>query len=268
MINRDIAVEKVYTNYVGYTSRRGGQAVVDQLRDLLDGQDDRLRDFRSDEAPYELDGITLTVLHPGKFDLNEHQDRDDMLNDLSGVLQVSYGESSVLLPGDIEGWAASYLLSCKPAELDAQLMLFPHHGAGWKHTTPAGKPRTQHNLTIVSPSEFIKAVAPTWTVLSVGSDNDGSWSTYGHPAQAMLDLLREWHRGNGGGFVCTEVTRRCDSTVCEDAQTDSGGGAVRVPCGGSIRFNLGPDGAVSIDPAIQSEWERVVEGLPHPQCRS
>ena len=272
LIERDIYIERVYTNYVGHPSHKrskeGGQAVVQQLDDLLDGQNDRLRDFRSDEAPYELDGITLTVLHPDKFDLHKHQDRADMLNHLSGVLRVSYGESCVLLPGDIGGWAASCLLSRCASRLGATLMLFPHHGAGWEHTTPTDEPRTQHGQNIVSPTDFVKAVAPTWTVLSVGSNNDGRWSTYGHPGQAVLDLLREWHRRNGGGFMCTEVTRRCDSTVCQHAQHEPAAGAVRIPCGGNIRFNLGIDGSVSIDPVIQSEWKRVVEGLQHPQCGS
>ena len=272
LIERDIYIERVYTNYVGHTSHKkskeGGQAVVQQLEDLLDGQDDRLRDFRSDEAPYVVDGVTLTVLHPRKFDLHEHQDRDDMLNDLSGVLRVSYGKSSVLLPGDIGGWAASCLLSRYASRLGTTLMLFPHHGAGWEYTTPAGAPRTQHGQAIVPPSEFIKAVAPMWTVLSVGSDNDGNWSSYGHPRQRVLDLLREWHHSNGGGFVCTEVTPRCDSTVCDSGRGIPNAGPIRVPCGGSIRFYLDIDGSVKIDPTLQSDWQRVVDELPHPQCRS
>jgi len=272
LIERDFFVERVYTNYVGHTghkrSKEGGQAVVQKLRDLLDGDQDRKRDFRSAEAPYDLDGITLTVLHPGKFDLEEHQNRDDMLNDLSGVLQVDYGNSSVLLPGDIGGWAASCLLSrYEPAILGAQLMLFPHHGAGWEHSTPSGDPRTQHGQAIVPPIHFIKAVAPTWTVLSVGSDNDGSWATYEHPRQGVMNLLREWHGSTDGGFVCTEITRRCDNAVCNHREAVSNDGPVRVPCGGSIRFYLDTDGSVTMDPTIQSDWQRVVDGLPHPQCR-
>ncbi len=273
LIERRIQVERVYTNYVGPTSGKrtadGGQAVVQQLQDLLDGEDDRLCDFRSNEVPYELDGVTLTVIHPSKFDLNEHQDREDMLNNLSGVLQIRYGESSVLLPGDIEGWAASCLVGrCEPTRLAARLMLFPHHGAGWRHRTEGGAPVVQHGQELVSPMNFVRAVAPTWTVLSVGSENDGKWSTYGHPGQAVLDLLGEWHGINGGGFVCTEVTRRCDGAVCEDAGASAMASPVRVPCGGSIRFNLDSDGSVSIDPMMHSKWQREVDRLPHPQCRT
>jgi len=273
LIQREIRVERVYINPVGHTGKKstknGGQAVVQQLRDLLDGQTDRLRDFQTHEAPYQVDGVKLTVLHPDKFDLHEHQDRDDMLNNLSGVLQVSYGESSVLLSGDIEGWAASCLLSqYKPAQLGARLVLFPHHGAGWEHITSVGASATQHGLKIVSPTAFIKAVAPTWTVVSVGSENDGSWASYGHPGQPVLDLLQEWHRKDGGGFVCTEVTRRCDRTVCEHARAVPEARPFRVPCAGSIRFDLGSDGSVSIDPTVHTEWQRVVDGLGRPQCRS
>ena len=272
LIEREICVERVYTNYVGPTthkrSKHGGQAVVQQLRDLLDDEQDRKRDFRSAEAPYDLDGVTLTVLHPDKFDLEEHQDRNDMLNDLSGVLRVDYGKSSLLLPGDIGGWAASCLLSrYESPRLGATLMLFPHHGAGWEYMTGTGAPATQHGQQIVSPADFVRAIGPTWSVVSVGSENDGSWSTYGHPGQAVLELLREWHRENGGGFVCTEVTPRCDGDIRQRARADSAAVPLRVPCGGSIQFNLGPDGSVSMDPTIQSKWQRVVDGLPHPQCR-
>lgn len=273
LIERGTSVERVYTNYVGTTTRKrgmeGGQAVVQQLRDLLDEQVDRLRDFRSDEVSYELDGVTLTILHPGKFDLQEHQDRDDMLNELSGVLRVTYGNASVLLPGDIEGWAASCLLAERDApELRSQLLLFPHHGAGWQHTTPARAPATKHGRRLQSPMAFVTAVAPTWTVLSVGSDNDGRWSTYGHPCQRVLDLLRAWHREHGGGFVCTEVTARCDGNLAEPAQIVSPRGPRRVRCGGNTRFFLGTDGSVTMDNPLRSEWQRVVEGLPHPQCRN
>ena len=261
-------VERVYTNYVGHASHnrslQGGQAVVQQLRDLLDGQEDRLRDFRSDEASCELDGVTFSVLHPSKFDLHDHHDRDNMLNNLSGVLRLDYGKSSVLLPGDIEGWAASSLLSREVrSRLNASLMLFPHHGAGWEHLTPTGGTKTEYRQEIVPPIEFIRAVAPTWTILSVGSDNG-----YEHPNQATLDLLREWHQGGGGGFACTEVTPRCDGALCTRAQAISATGPVAVPCGGNISFKLGIDGSVVMDPAIQSEWQQVVDQLAHPQCRS
>ncbi|MCY2990138.1 MAG: MBL fold metallo-hydrolase [Planctomycetota bacterium] len=272
LIEKRVGVERVYTNYAGHTSRKrsrdGGQAVVQQLRDLLDGEGNRLRDFHSSEDPYELDGLILTVLHPDKFDLRNHQDRDEMHNELSGVLRVTYGKSSVLLPGDIEGWAASCLLSRHtPLQLRAQLLLFPHHGAGWEHNSPAGATTTRHGIDVVSPSVFVSAVAPTWTVLSVGSNNDGSWSSYEHPCQDVLDLLRSWHREQGSGFVCTEATPRCDTTICERARSELPAGAIRVPCGGSIRFSLDTDGSVNMDPTAQSEWERVVERLPQPQCR-
>ena len=219
LIDAKSDVERVYTNYVGHTSHKGmpegGQAVVQQLRELLDGQGDRLRDFRSDEAPYELDEVTLTILHPGTFDLHEHQDRVNMLNNLSGVLRVDYGKSSVLLPGDIEGWAATSLLSHPGSSaLNASLLLFPHHGGGWAHLTSSGATKTQYGQTIVSPVDFITAIAPTWTVLSVASDNGGNWPTYGHPGQDILNHLRQWHRNAGGGFVCTEVTPRCDGAIC------------------------------------------------------
>lgn len=272
LIQRDNYVDRVYTNYAGHTSRKrskeGGHAVVQQLRDLLDDQQHRLRDFCSDEAPFELDGVTLNVLHPDKFDLNEHQDRDDMLNNLSGVLRVDYGESSVLLPGDIEGWGASrLLLRHGSGALRASLILFPHHGAEWEHLTPTGAVAVQHGQQIFSTNAFIEAVAPTWTVLSVGTDNDGHWAQYRHPRQSVLESLREWHDAKGAGFVCTEVTPRCDADVCSRMPTTSDDRPVGVPCGGTIRFRLDTSGGIMMDRAIQADWQHVVDELPQPQCR-
>ena len=192
-----------------------------------------------------------------------------MLNNLSGVLRVDYGKSSVLLPGDIEGWAATSLLSHPGSSaLNASLLLFPHHGGGWAHLTSSGATKTQYGQTIVSPVDFITAIAPTWTVLSVASDNGGNWPTYGHPGQDILNHLRQWHRNAGGGFVCTEVTPRCDGAICANAQAAPAAGHIAVPCGGSIHFDLSVDGSVVMHPAIHAEWQHVVDGLPHPQCRA
>jgi len=269
LIEQDWHVDRVYANYAGHTgqkrSRYGGQAAVQQLRDLLDGDDARLRDFRVDEPSHVLDHVCLTVLHPDKFDLHTHQDRDEMANDLSGVLRVSFGKSSVVLPGDIQGWGASRLLArWQAADLQCSLLLFPHHGAGWE-AEKDGRPITRHGEALSSTATFLEAAAPKWSVLSVGSDNDGNWDTYRHPRQPVFDLLRKWHNQHGEGFICTEATRRCSPDLPR-AASSTGFTCVRVPCGGCIRFLLSLDGTVAMHPTTYRDWRKAVNGVPRPQC--
>lgn len=262
LAERGVHVKRVYANYVGKTtwkrSRRGGQAVVDQMRDLLDSDESRLHDFRSSERAWQTDGVTFRVLHPGKLDLHEHQDRDDMLNELSGVLRVDFGQSSVLLPGDIEGWAASKLVRTARDDLRSSIFLFPHHGAGWEHTGPSGSPLVAHNERIVPPSALVRAVAPTWTVISVGSDNDGNWLKWRHPSASILDHLRRWHATPPGEFICTEATPHCAD--------GAPGGAQHVQCGGHIRFRLYRDGSIDLNLPDRVSWRDTIARFRSPQC--
>jgi len=262
LVDRDARVERVYANYVGKTTHKrspqGGQAVVDQLRELLDGDLGRLRGFHRPERAWGSDGVTFRILHPDRFDLHTHQDRHDMFNDLSGVLRVEFGQSSVLLPGDIKGWAVARLLRSRPKRLRSSLLLFPHHGAGWQHVNDSGDRLTCHGEDLSPPAAFVHAVAATWTVLSVGTDNDGNWEKWRHPSTDVLDALRTWHDASPGHVVCTEVTRHCEPSLCSNRP--------RVPCGGHVRFRLYDDGTLDLATPEYGEWRRVVRGWCSPQC--
>ncbi len=260
-----VEVKRVYSNYAGHTSRKrsasGGQAVMDQLRELLGDDNARLQEFTNSAVPYTDDGLTFTILHPDRFDLLSHQDRDDMLNDLSGVLRVGFGQSSVLLPGDIEGWGASKMIRTVGNEaVSSSLLLFPHHGAGWEHETAEGTPRTRHQEVLRPPKVFVDAIGPTWTVVSVGSDNDGNWDSWEHPSPLVLSVLRRWHSQTSGGFICTEVTRHCAPAMARN-QTN-------VPCGGHVRFRLYRDGGIELVEPNAVEWRRRKALWKCPQCET
>jgi beta-lactamase superfamily II metal-dependent hydrolase len=261
LIADGVVVERVYSNYVGRTSKRckdGSQAVADQLEDLVDGDAAKSCDFRTDVPDYKLDGVTLQVLHPNKLDLDRHHDRIDMVNDLSGVLKVSFGKSSILLPGDIKGWGASRIIErflATPETMRSSLLLFPHHGAGWADPSPTDM---RHGIHLRPVGEFVTVIGPSWCVLSVGTDNDGHWEDWQHPSQQVLDLLIERQRQNLGKFICTEATQRCDPD-CK--------GPPPAPCGGHVKFWLQEDGQIELIEPSSTNLQAAINPLRQPQCR-
>ncbi len=89
-------------------------------------------------------------------------------NDLSLVLKVEYGQTSVLLTADIEG-EAEMNLARSDLPLKADVLKIAHHGGN------------------TSTSElFLKAVDPRYAVISVGTGNK-----HGHPHPEPLNNLEK-----------------------------------------------------------------------------
>ncbi len=89
-------------------------------------------------------------------------------NDLSLVLKIEYGQTSVLLTADIEGEAEMNLLD-SGLPLKADVLKVAHHG-GNTSTSEA----------------FLKAVDPQYAVISVGKGNK-----HGHPHREPLSNLEK-----------------------------------------------------------------------------
>ncbi len=111
---------------------------------------------------FVVDHVRFTVLWPPGNETGEAG-----RNDLSLVLRVEYGETSVLLTGDIERGAQRALLT-SGALLGADVLKVPHHGAA------------------TSEASFFDAVRPQAAVISVGSGN-----RFGHPAEETIDAIGE-----------------------------------------------------------------------------
>jgi competence protein ComEC len=105
---------------------------------------------------WDWDGVRFEFLHPRPGWEAVRR------NNLSCVLRVAAGGSSILLTGDIERAAESFLLD-KPVSAD--ILLVPHHGS-----------RTS------SSEQFIAAVAPRWAIVPAGYRN-----RFGHPAREVLE---------------------------------------------------------------------------------
>jgi competence protein ComEC len=89
-------------------------------------------------------------------------------NDGSVVARLSYGQTSIMLTGDATSKTEQIILSeNSPTKLRSIILKVGHHGS----------------RTSTSP-EFVKAVSPSYALISDGKDN-----TYGHPHQDTLDIL-------------------------------------------------------------------------------
>ncbi len=107
------------------------------------------------------EGLEMVVLHPGAELLEE-------ANNNSVVARLTYGQVSVLLPGDIEAEVEQQLVADE-AGLASTVLKVAHHGSCSSTT-----------------QEFLEAVDPEVVVISVGADN-----RFGHPCEEVLERLEE-----------------------------------------------------------------------------
>ncbi len=116
---------------------------------------------------WRWDGVQFTLLHPRALDYAAASKP----NAMSCVLRVSNGEQTALLTGDIERVQEARLVADPQAapQLAADWLLLPHHGS-----------RTS------SSTAFLDAVRPRFAVVQAGYRN-----RYGHPAESVLDRVRE-----------------------------------------------------------------------------
>lgn len=112
-------------------------------------------------SQYAAGDITCTLLGP------VHTNYEN-LNNVSAVIRVDVGGTSLLVPGDAEMEAELEVLAANaPQLLDCDIYKAGHHGSS-----------TSTSL------EFFTAIAPDHCVISCGRDN-----SYGHPHTTVLQLF-------------------------------------------------------------------------------
>src|SRR3989344_8792557 len=130
-------------------------------------------------------GVTLTMVHPAESLAGRimparggSASGGEKTNNESVVLMLKYGETEVLLTGDIEAKAERQIIlsgaGCSPvpcgADLGADILKVAHHGS--------------KTSTI---EEFLYEVSPQVAIIQVGAKN-----RYGHPAQEVLKRLEDY----------------------------------------------------------------------------
>ncbi|MCX6784596.1 MAG: MBL fold metallo-hydrolase, partial [Candidatus Komeilibacteria bacterium] len=83
------------------------------------------------------------------------------------VLRLDYGESSILLMGDLPTRQETQLIQTQ-TKLRAQVLKVGHHGSSYSSSLP-----------------FLQAVKPAWSIVSCGLHN-----LFHHPAPAALARLQ------------------------------------------------------------------------------
>lgn len=141
---------------------------------------------------FALGDAAVTVLGPVK-------DYDDT-NNTSIVLRVVFGETSFLFTGDMESKAETDLIE-SGAILKSTVLKVGHHGSPTSTSY-----------------RFLREVAPSYGVISVGKDN-----SYGHPSDAVLSRLRDadvqlYRTDMQGDIICTSDGK----TVSFTTQKNSG----------------------------------------------
>ena len=146
-----------------------------------------------------IGGVQVGVLHPPAPDW----ERPRVRNDDSLVLELRYGEVSIVLPGDVEA-AVEPTIAAAAAPAALRVVKAPHHGS-----------RTS------SSAAFVEALSPVLVVVSAGRDH-----AFGHPHPEVVT------RYEAAGAAVLATGDRGAVAVCTDgrglaASTRDGGRFVR-----------------------------------------
>lgn len=110
------------------------------------------------------DNVEVRVLSP-----IQGADYQNKLNNMSLVVKVTYGETSLLLTGDAESYAEELMIASEKELLKADVLKIGHHGSSTS-----------------SSQAFLDSVQPKAVVISVGKNND-----YGHPHRETMQRLKK-----------------------------------------------------------------------------
>ena len=146
-------------------------------------------------------GIQLDVLAPSQelaALTTNHLDPDGNLldsNSMSAVVRVGTDDSSrILLAGDIDQTGLDYLMA-NNASIEADILVFPHHG---------GRPR--HSDPVCFAQTLIQAVSARLVVFSIGRGG-----RYSMPLPEIVNTV--YSHGLDVHIACTQLSKHCASKL-------------------------------------------------------
>lgn len=130
---------------------------------------------------WEWEGLGFQVFYPDHIDLSRN------INDNSLVVRITFGQASLLFPGDIEKKGERFL-SDRPG-LQSTILKIPHHGSKTSSSVP-----------------FIDTISPQIAVASLGEGNN-----FGFPSEGVLEKYQrrgvQVFRTDQNGAVTLTVPR-------------------------------------------------------------
>jgi competence protein ComEC len=146
----------------------GGNAKDDplDLENIAARRHIKIRTFPELSEEVGAGNTRIRVIHPTAKYLEQHRDGD--LNDCSAVFEIRFGNTTVILPGDI-GQAVEVDLIPRLAKSSQVLLVSPHHGSRYSNS-----------------EEFLDALHPRAIVFSCGYGNP-----FGFPAEAAVRRCAE-----------------------------------------------------------------------------
>ena len=152
-IIEDYKIEEVYMPKISTNTK-----AFENLLNRIKQKGLKIKSIKSG-LEFNIDNVRFEFLAPNS---DEYED----INNYSGVLKVSYGETSFLLMGDAEKLSEGEILK-SGVDVNADVIKIGHHGSSSS-----------------SSKKFIQAVNPKYAVISCGEGND-----YNHPHKETISLL-------------------------------------------------------------------------------
>lgn len=287
--------DRYYVIEMQADAEENGQTIKEQLGkkmkfvELLDSiyeytlsHDCELEYLTDKKGPFCYDSMKITVIHPSEGFAILWGYRDDR-NEASAVLRVEYGNRAILLTADIQLVAMSTLLEKDDAELSADILKFPHHGA-WPNDVEG----LSSHYTM---DKFLEKVDPEYVLLSVGTRQKARYFHVRSEVFCALNKLRNF--GHLKRFLCTEVTRTCllehptqtingkelanripcdvirqarDSLLQEHISNFANANSkTACPCAGTITIEIDSQGTIDILPTTDTH-KLVLDKIPFAKC--
>ena len=144
-------IGEIYMPRVSHTTQ-----TFERLLDAIENKGLEINSARAGVTILSVPGLQMDILAPVRDDYTD-------LNDWSSVIHLTYGDTSFLFTGDMDGLSEGHI----KWDISVDVLKVAHHGS--RTTT------TQN---------FLSKISPTYGVISVGAGN-----TYGHPTDDVLSRL-------------------------------------------------------------------------------